>query len=135
MTETVALPVIEVLGYKLTNDEDHVLVGFKQPSGEEFSLALDQSNLLQSIATLISATSAYPFQAGFSEKQIGVFQTDWYEVGLVPGSTDFSIRFRLDGGGHLSFVMNKAMTERLAETLSVALGGESKSLPPGTLRN
>ena len=45
MTDVAAVLISEVLGAKLTDDKAHVLVGFKQPDGPEFTLAMSETAL------------------------------------------------------------------------------------------
>jgi hypothetical protein len=119
MTETQAMPVSEVLGTKLTNDRNNVLVGLKQPSNQEFALAIPNEQLGQFIAALIDATANFPLPKGSGEKAVQMLQPNWFEFWRIGDSTDYLFSLYMPSGGHISFRVPQAMAERLAETLAV----------------
>jgi hypothetical protein len=60
MPEVSVAPVIGLLGWKITDDRSHVLLGFKQPEDGEFTLAVSEPDLREMIMSLAHATEAFP---------------------------------------------------------------------------
>jgi hypothetical protein len=132
MAETPAALVTDVLGWKLTEDKAHVLLGFRQPDGNDFVLALAHETLMKAITSLVSALSAF---AGprLADGEKLVLKTDWYEVG-ESADGNFLVSFRVENGGSLGFLLTRVMAERLLQTLGTALGVDATPIPPGTVR-
>src|SRR5262249_37610334 len=135
MADTSAAPITEVLGWKATDDKTQVLLGLKQPNGTEFALAVSHRLLIEIIMSLAHATEAFPAPKGLSVQEALAMGTNWYEFGKDNKTGDFFLRFRLVGGGHLAFVMDRPMAERLAETISVEVLGAPIGPPPDSARH
>jgi hypothetical protein len=134
MADISAAPVVEVIGWKLNDDKTHALLGFKQPDGSEFVLAISQRDVGEIIMSLAHATEVFPAPKGLSVEALAM-GTNWFEFGKDKNSGDYFLRFRLVAGGHLAFMMDKPMAERLAETLNVMVNGATMEPPPGSARN
>ena len=89
------------------------LLGFKQPDGNDFVLAIPQEALSEIIMSLAHATEAFPAPKGLSVQNVLAMGTNWYEFGKDDKTGDFFLPFRLVGGGHLAFVMDRRRTAEL----------------------
>ena len=71
MPDTQPAATSEVLGYSLSDDAKYVMIGFKQPSGNEFTLALSDEHLHEVVSSLLAARDLFPENAnGPSESGI-----------------------------------------------------------------
>jgi hypothetical protein len=134
MPEITTVPISEVMGWKLNDDKTHALLGLKQPNGHEFVLSITEHDLRETIMSLAHATEAFPAPKGLSIEALAM-PANWFEFGKDDRSEDYFLRLRLKAGGHLAFVMNKAMAQQLAETLNVMVLAVTMDLPPGAARN
>jgi len=58
-------------------------------------------------------------------KCVPALSPEWFEFGRVVGTGDYSLSFFLPSKGHLSFRMNRQMTEQLLESIEGELKGTS----------
>ena len=135
MSQEGAAPIASVLGWKLTDDKTHAIIGFSQgPAGSEFAIAIRKELLIATILSMVDVLAAFPEERMKSGEKL-LIETDWYEVGDVEGSDDVSVAFRVPSGGFLRFNMKRLMAERLAETLGEVVGMAPGQIPPGAARN
>jgi hypothetical protein len=85
--------------------------------------------------SLAHATEAFPAPKGLSVKDVLAMGTNWYEFGKDDKTGEFFLRFRLVGGGHLAFVMDRPMAERLAESINVTVLGMTTGPMPDSARH
>src|SRR5689334_1088769 len=112
MSQEQAAPITGVLGWKLTDDKTHAIIGFSQgPGGSEFAIAIRHELLIATVLSMVDALAAFPERAMESAEKLSI-ETDWYEVGGVEGSDDVSISFRVPSGGFLRFHMKRVMAVR-----------------------
>jgi len=132
MAERHAALLSDVVGWQLTDDRTHVILGFRQPDGNEFALALAHETLMKAITSLVSALGAF---AGprLADGEKLVLKTEWFEIGRSADDS-FFVSFRVEKGGALNFVLTRAMAEQVSQTLGVALGDAATPIPPGTVR-
>jgi hypothetical protein len=134
MTKTDFAPVTGFLGWQVTEDKSHVLLGFKQPNSE-FVLGIPPDTLDQAIVHLVNATAAFPPSKGLGEHMSYAMTADAVDVGRTPSTGQYFLRLRLSAGGHLAFNLNRALAERVLESLAVELGTGPQGPPPGAARN
>jgi hypothetical protein len=128
-------PVTGFLGWKVTDDKSHVLLGFKQPNDAEFVLGIPPDTLDQAIVHLVNATGAFPPPKGLGEHASFAMTADAVDVGLTPSTGQYFLRLRLPAGGHLAFNLSRALAERVLESLAVELGLGPQGAPLGAARN
>jgi hypothetical protein len=135
MSQEQAAPITRVLGWKLTDDKTHAIIGFSQgPEGSEFAIAIRHEMLIATILSMVDALAAFPDRRMESGEKLSI-ETDWYEVGGIDGSDDVSVSLRVPSGGFLRFHMKRPMAERLADTLGAVVDVAPSQIPPGTRRN
>ena len=127
MPQANVLPIDEVLGWKLSDDGAHVMLGLKLSDGSELPLAFPPKKLVPAITSLAHASGAIPATKGVDEQGELAIETNSFEVGKDEASGDFFVRFGLLGGGQLTFVMGKSMAEGLAETMNATVSAWPKS--------
>jgi hypothetical protein len=119
MAQEVGWTIDEILGWKKTDDGKHALIGLKTTDGQQLALAVAHERLQEIIMSLVAASDAFPAPKGLTNHTALTAKTDWYDLGEAPETGEQMIRLRLTDGGHLSFLMDKPMAVRLAESLSV----------------
>lgn len=129
-----AAAIADVIGWETTDDKTHALIKLKQPTGDEFAIALSHQVLMKTIMTAVDALAAFPLPK-MSSGEKAIIETNWFEVGKSPTGDLWAVTFRTKGGGSLTFAMDKQMTERLAETLAVAVGTAAIPPTPGSAQN
>jgi hypothetical protein len=135
MSQEKAAPIASVLGWKLTDDKSHAIIGFSQgPAGSEFAIAIRHEILIATILSMVDALAAFPERRMESGEKLSI-ETNWYEVGGIEGSDDVSVCLRVPSGGFIRFHMKRLMAERLAETLGSVVDMAPSQIPPGTTRN
>jgi hypothetical protein len=134
MPQANVLPIEEVLGWKLSDDGAHVMLGFKLSDGSELPLAFPPKKLVPAIMSLAHASGAIPAPKGMAEQGDLAIEANSYEVGKDEASGDFFVRFGLRGGGQLTFVMGRSTAEGLAETMNATVLGLAKGQLPGQQR-
>ena len=129
MSETPAIIIDEVLGWKPSNDKQHVILGLKQAFGGELPIALTHDVLANTIVLMIEAMGAFAVPKMQSTEWL-VIKPSWFDVWPgEDGLDNFYISFRTANGGELSFLMDRQSTERFSETIQSALGRDTT--PPG----
>src|SRR5262249_15874393 len=83
MSDMQAASVSEVLGYSLADDARHVLVGFRQRTGTEFTLALSDEHLHDVISSLLAARDLFPKNASGPSESAMPFEAHTVKVGYV----------------------------------------------------
>jgi hypothetical protein len=124
MSQAKVLPIDEVLGWKLSDDGAHVMLGLKLSDGSELPLAFPPKKLVPAITSLAHASGAI---LATNEQGELAIEANSFEVGKDEASGDFFLRFGLLGGGQLTFVMGKSMAEGLAEAMNATVLGLAKS--------
>jgi hypothetical protein len=128
-------PITEMLGAKLSDDKEHVLLGFKQADeGSEFVIGVPIPILFEIILELVRATEAVPAPKSLTVSALSM-GANWYEFGQDDATGDFFLRFRLVTGGHLSFVFDRSMAIGLTESMNVKVLGGTVTVPADTKRN
>lgn len=135
MTKIVGNSVSEVLGWRPTADKSQVLVGLKQPDGNEFALAFPEAALTDVIASLAQSTEAFPAPKGLADQNMLVLETNWYDLGQDADSSNVVLHLRLADGGRLAFRMHRQMAERLSEALNLLVTGAAPPIPNNVVRN
>jgi hypothetical protein len=123
--------VSKVLGWAKADDKKSVLLGIQQSDGTEIVLAFEEPMLMDAITSLIAARAA--FQPGRGADMIDeiAVETDWFDFGISDETGKHFVRFRLNNGGHMSFLMDKTMAARLIEVMNVAVLGANVPTPSG----
>jgi hypothetical protein len=130
MPQAKVLPIDEVLGWKLSDDGAHVMLGLKLSDGSELPLAFPPKKLVPAITSLAHASGAIPTPNGVDAQGELAIEANSFEVGKDEASGDFFVRFGLLGGGQLTFVMGKSMAEGLAEALNARRWASPKASLP-----
>ena len=128
MPQANVLPIDEVLGWKLSDDGAHVMLGLKLSDGSELPLAFPPKKLVPAITSLAHASGAIPAPNGAEQGELAI-EANSYEVGKDEASGDFFVRFGLLGGGQLTFVISKSMAKGLVEAMNATVSGLAKSQP------
>jgi hypothetical protein len=126
------VPVTEFLGWKMTDNKELVLLGFKQPNGQEFTLGLAQDALDQAIIHLVNATAAFPSEKGLSAQTGFGMGVESLDVGNTPSTGQLFVRLRFPGGGHLLFNLDRNLAAFLREALGNELNIRAQGPPQGT---
>ncbi len=134
MADVFALPVTDVLGWKVNDKKTHALIGFRHPTGAEIALAIPQNALDETIAEIALSKSAFDFPRGLQTAVESAMKIERADFGTTPPTNSIFLRLRLEGGGELGFSMEPVLARRLAEGLLVTLG-EPIALESGTPRN
>jgi hypothetical protein len=129
------VPISELVGSSKSDDGTNVLLKFGESNGNEFVIGVPELVLSEIIIELIHATASFSAPKGTSVEEAPAMGTNWFQFGRDNASGDYFLRLHLVAGGHLAFVMDKAMVERLAETLNVMVLGAQMDVPEGTARN
>ena len=127
MPQANVLPIDDVLGWKLSDDGAHVVLGLRLSDGSELPLAFPPKRLVPAITSLAHANGAMPATKVRDEQGELAIEANSFEVGKDEASGDFFLRFGLLGGGQLTFVMGKSMAEGLAEEMNATVLGLAKS--------
>jgi hypothetical protein len=112
--------VTKVLGWKTSDDKKSVLLGIRLPDNTELVVAFDEPMLMDAITSLLSARAAFPADGGADMVSEIAVETDWFDFGISDTTGEHFLRFRLNNGGHMSFVMDKTIAEQLIEEMNVA---------------
>ena len=124
MSEIGSVAIARVLGWKLTDDKSHVMIGFTQgPHDSDFAIALSHQILVSTIINMVGALDAFQ-ESNIATRERFSIDATWHEIEHV-GTNEFVVSFRTKGGGVLRFMMDRPMTEGLSERLRAALGGLS----------
>lgn len=99
--------VTEVLGCRLADDGNDVLVGLKRESGEEFTLALSDEHLHEVIASLLAARDLFPEQPEASGQSAEPFAAEAVKIGSVKEAQKIVQTFRIEGGGSMAFIFDR----------------------------
>ncbi len=121
MPQASVLPIEEVLGWKLSDDGAHVMLGLKLSDGRELPLAFPPKKLVPAIMSLAHASGAIPAPKEMGEHGEIAIEANSYEVGKDEASGDFFVRLGLLGGGQLTFVMGKLMAKGLTEAMNATV--------------
>lgn len=117
--------VDRVFGWKMTDDNTRVVIGFCQgPCNSEVAIALSRDVLVKTIISMVGALDGFQEMRTPSGDRFSI-EADWYEVSQVEDG--FVVSLRTKGGGFLRFAMNRSMIAGLSETLGAALGDASTS--------
>ena len=135
MAETEAWPVSDIAGWQLAPDQIHVLLTLKQPEGHEATFAIPQYVLHEIILALCHATEVFQAQTGICVKDVPAMGVSKYQFGKDDSTGDFFVRFRLQRGGHLAFMMDRSMAEQLTEAMNAMVLNMAIVPPPGIPRN
>jgi hypothetical protein len=131
MTEHEAELFNQTLSGLTTDDGEHALIKLQGVNESETTIAVPRNGLPKLIDLAAAVLSKGRKLAGCDPDEKLVFDASWYEVGSDPaaGSVVLSLTFGL--GGTISFAMNRAMAERLLETLKIGLRGSIPEKPSG----
>jgi len=121
MSEMGSVAIARVLGWKLTDDKSHVMIGFTLgPHDSDFAIALSHQVLVNTIINMVGALDAFQESNITTAARFSIDAT-WNEIEQV-GTNQFVVSFRTKGGGILRFMMDRPMTEGLSERLRAVLG-------------
>jgi uncharacterized lipoprotein YbaY len=121
MSDTQPGAISEVLGYSLSDDARHILIGFKQPSGSEFTLALADEHLHDVIASLLAARDLFPENAQGPSESALPFEAHTIKIGNVKDSQQLIQTFRIEGGGSMSFIFDRKLGIEVFSALKAVL--------------
>ena len=121
MSDTQPAAISEVLGYSLSDDARHVLVGFKQPNGNEFTLALSDEHLHDVISSLLAARDSFPENAGGPGESAMPFEAHTIKIGYVKDGPQLVQTFRIEGGGSMSFTFDRKLGIEVLSALKAVL--------------
>jgi hypothetical protein len=125
MSQLETVLVDRVFGWKVTDDNTHVVVGFSRgPHNSEFAIAFSHDVLVNTIISMVGALDAFQ-EVRTPSGDLFSIDAEWFEVSKVEGR--LVVAFRTKGGGFLRFAMDRAMIERLSGALSAGLGNVSTS--------
>lgn len=126
-------PVSEVLGSALSDDGQSICIGFRQPNGFEFSIAVTADDLDEIIDRLLHAKGQLPAPSHIgttAERAISVSNIDF---GRTPGTGEHFLRIRFTKGGHLGLSLSPMLAAGTAEQLLLSLG--AATIAPGVTMN
>lgn len=129
-----AAPIKSLNGWTLTDDGKHVLLGFEQPSGKEFAIAIDNETVVETLTGLIDAVGALA-KKGVVGRETMAIQTNWFDIYQSDNPDQFILAFRTPGGGRLLFAMDNIMAARLAESVSGILSPGNSEPPSGASKH
>src|SRR5205823_9878946 len=121
MSDTQTAAISEVLGHSLSDDAKHVLIGLKQPSGNEFTLALSDEHLHDVIASLLAARDMFPENASGSSESAMPFEAHTVKIGQVQDRQQLVQTFRIEGGGSMSFIFDRKQGMQVFSALKAVL--------------
>ena len=79
MNETRAIIIDGVLGWKSSDDKQHVIIGLKQACRGEFPAALTHEVLVNTILSMIEALGAFAAPRMQAAEKVGI-KPSWFEV-------------------------------------------------------
>lgn len=134
MVDVSALPVTDVLGWKVNDEKTYALIGFKHPTGAEIALAIPPEVLDETIAEIAHSKSAFDLPRGMGTAPEFAMKADRADFGTTPSTNTIFLRLHLAGGGQLGFSIEPVLARRLAEGLLATLGSFIP-LEPGPSRH
>jgi hypothetical protein len=126
--------VAELLGTSGIEGSTDLLIGFKDPSGQQLALRISPTQLVEMIISLIQATSLAPQQKGLTFRDVpalGSTKADF--VRMEDGK--YNLRLHLTNGGSLTFWFEPAHAHLLHALLQGVLHPETQTPPDGATRN
>ena len=132
MSDTQTAAISEVLGYSLSDDAKHVLIGLKQPSGNEFTLALSDEHLHDVIASLLAARDMFPENASGPSESAMPFEAHSVKIGYVKDGQQLVQTFRIEAGGSVSFIFDRKLGMEVVSALK-ALLSDGRPQPQDTV--
>jgi hypothetical protein len=134
MDKSAAVPIKSLKGWKLTDDSEHVLLGFEQPSGKEFAIAIDRETVVETLIGLVDAVGSLAKKGVVGQETLTI-QTNWFDIFQTDNPDQLILAFRTPGGGSLLFSMDRIMAARLAENVDGILSPSSSEPPSGASKH